>query len=41
MDTFCNFNFSHGNAGCGVFKGGIQNKKDFCMKEIADFGDLD
>ena len=23
---------NYGNTGCGVFKGGIQNKKGFCIK---------
>ena len=22
----------YGNTGCGVFKGGVQNKKDFCLR---------
>ena len=24
--------FHYGNRGCGVFKGGIQNYKEFCIK---------
>ena len=30
-------NVHYGNTGCGVFKRGVQNKKDFCLRFLGNF----
>ena len=42
MDTFDRqggitqaYDAKYGNTGCGVFKWGVQNQKDFCLGELS------